>query len=90
MRFVDRLGQHDDFVSAVRFNWPVKVLVFNNSELGFVKMETEVAGLPLNTVATHLQDAPPRRPKGEADGKLFRAVSGARSEQRAEVCARRQ
>lgn len=45
-----------DFVSAVRFGWPVKVIVFNNSELGFVKMETEVAGLPLNTVATHLQN----------------------------------
>lgn len=46
----------NDFVSAVRFGWPVKVLVFNNSELGFVKMETEVAGLPLNTIATHLQN----------------------------------
>jgi pyruvate dehydrogenase (quinone) len=45
-----------DFVTAVRFNWPVKVIVFDNSELGFVKMETEVAGLPVYHDATHLQN----------------------------------
>lgn len=43
-----------DFVTAVRFNWPIKVIVFNNSELGFVKMEMEVAGLPLFPAATGL------------------------------------
>lgn len=43
-----------DFVTAVRYKWPLKVIVFNNSELGFVKMETEVAGLPLNPEATQL------------------------------------
>ena len=43
-----------DFVTAVRFNWPIKVIVFNNSELGFVKMEMEVAGLPLYPAATGL------------------------------------
>jgi len=43
-----------DFVTAVRFDWPVKVLVFDNSELGFVKMETEVSGLPLYPEATGL------------------------------------
>jgi thiamine pyrophosphate-dependent acetolactate synthase large subunit-like protein len=43
-----------DFVTAVRFNWPIKVIVFNNSELGFVKMEMEVAGLPMNEEATGL------------------------------------
>ena len=45
-----------DLVTAVRFKWPVKILVFDNSELGFVKMETEVAGLPLYPDATHLQN----------------------------------
>jgi thiamine pyrophosphate-dependent acetolactate synthase large subunit-like protein len=45
-----------DLVTAVRFNWPVKTIVFNNSELGFVKMETEVAGLPLYPDATHLRN----------------------------------
>lgn len=45
-----------DLVTAVRFDWPVKILVFDNSELGFVKMETEVAGLPLYPDATHLQN----------------------------------
>jgi len=43
-----------DFVTAVRFGWPIKVIVFNNSELSFVKMETEVAGLPTNPEATKL------------------------------------
>ena len=43
-----------DFVTAVRFNWPLKVIVFNNSELGFVKMEMEVSGLPLYPTATGL------------------------------------
>ena len=43
-----------DFVTAVRFNWPIKVIVFNNSELGFVKMEMEVSGLPMNEEATGL------------------------------------
>ena len=33
-----------DLVTAVRYDWPVKILVFNNGELGFVKMEMEVAG----------------------------------------------
>ena len=44
----------NDFVTAVRFKWPLKVIVFNNSELGFVKMEMEVSGLPLFPDATGL------------------------------------
>jgi thiamine pyrophosphate-dependent acetolactate synthase large subunit-like protein len=44
----------NDFVTAVKFDWPIKVLVFNNSELGFVKMEVEVMGLPTNPEATGL------------------------------------
>ena len=43
-----------DFITAVRFNWPIKVIVFNNSELGFVKMEMEVSGLPFYPEATGL------------------------------------
>lgn len=43
-----------DLVTAVRYGWPVKVLVFNNGELGFVKMEMEVSGLPLYPEATGL------------------------------------
>jgi pyruvate dehydrogenase (quinone) len=43
-----------DFVTAVRFGWPIKVIVFNNSELSFVKMEMEVAGLPTFPEATKL------------------------------------
>jgi len=44
----------NEFVTAVRFGWPIKVIVFNNSELGFVKMEMEVAGLPAFPEATGL------------------------------------
>ena len=44
----------NDFVTAVRFDWPIKVIVFNNSEFGFVKMEMEVAGLPTFPDATSL------------------------------------
>jgi thiamine pyrophosphate-dependent acetolactate synthase large subunit-like protein len=43
-----------DFVTAVRFDWPIKVIIFNNSALGFVKMEMEVSGLPKNEAATGL------------------------------------
>jgi pyruvate dehydrogenase (quinone) len=43
-----------DFVTAVKFDWPIKVLIFNNSELSFVKMEVEVMGLPTNPEATSL------------------------------------
>lgn len=44
----------NDFVTAVRFNWPIKVIVFNNSSFGFVKMEMEVSGLPAYPDATSL------------------------------------
>lgn len=43
-----------DFLSAVRYDWPIKVIVFNNSTLGFVKMEMEVAGYAINPAATDL------------------------------------
>jgi len=45
-----------DFVTAVRYNWPVKLLVFNNSELSFVKTEMEEAGLVPFKDALHLQN----------------------------------
>lgn len=44
----------NDFVTAVRYNWPIKVVVFNNSELGFVAMEMQVSGMPKNHEATGL------------------------------------
>jgi len=37
-----------EFSTAVEYNLPLKVIVFNNSELGFVKMEMEEAGLSPN------------------------------------------
>ncbi len=45
-----------DFVTAVRYNWPVKLVVFNNSELSFVKTEMEEAGLVPFKDALHLQN----------------------------------
>lgn len=44
----------NDFVTAVRYGWPLKVLIFNNSELGFVAMEMQVAGMVKNDEATGL------------------------------------
>ena len=34
-----------DFVTAVRYNLPIKVLILNNSQLSFVKLEMEEVGL---------------------------------------------
>jgi thiamine pyrophosphate-dependent acetolactate synthase large subunit-like protein len=44
----------NDFVTAVRYGWPINVIVFNNSEFGFVKMEMEVSGMPYSHDATGL------------------------------------
>jgi pyruvate dehydrogenase (quinone) len=35
-----------DILTIVQYNLPVKIIVFNNSSLGFVAMEMKVAGLP--------------------------------------------
>ena len=43
-----------DFVTAVRYEWPINVIVFNNSTLGFVKMEMEATGYPEYGEATDL------------------------------------
>ena len=41
-------------VIAVRYNWPIKVIVFNNSARGFVQTEMEVSGLSVFADATSL------------------------------------
>jgi pyruvate dehydrogenase (quinone) len=41
-----------DLVTAKRFGWPVKIVILNNKQYAFVKMEMEVAGLPENPAAT--------------------------------------
>lgn len=41
-----------DLVTAKRFGWPVKVVILNNKQYAFVKMEMEVAGLPEDPAAT--------------------------------------
>jgi pyruvate dehydrogenase (quinone) len=45
-----------DFITAVRYNLPVKVLIFNNAELSFVKLEMEEAGLAPSLDALHQQN----------------------------------
>ena len=44
----------NDFVTAVRYNMPLIVVVFNNSELGFVAMEMQVSGMAKSDAATGL------------------------------------
>ena len=42
-----------DFITAVRYELPVKILIFNNSELSFVKLEMEQVGLAASLDALH-------------------------------------
>jgi len=42
-----------DFITAVKHNLPLKVLIFNNSELSFVKLEMEQVGLAPSLDALH-------------------------------------
>ena len=42
-----------DFITAVKYNLPLKVLIFNNSELSFVKLEMEQVGLAPSLDALH-------------------------------------
>ena len=35
-----------DFVTAVKHDLPIKVIVFNNGKLGLIQMEQEVHGMP--------------------------------------------
>lgn len=39
---------HQDFSTAVEYDLPIKIVVLNNKELGFVKIEMEEAGLAPN------------------------------------------
>lgn len=45
-----------DFITAVKYNLPVKILIFNNAELSFVKLEMEEAGLAPSLGALHQQN----------------------------------
>lgn len=45
-----------DLVTAVRYKLPVKLIVFDNQQLGFVKMEMEEAGFSMSNDALHLQN----------------------------------
>ena len=45
-----------DFSTAVKYNLPLKIIVFNNSQLGFVKIEMEEAGLAPNLEALEVNN----------------------------------
>jgi thiamine pyrophosphate-dependent acetolactate synthase large subunit-like protein len=45
-----------DFSTAVEYNLPIKIVVLNNSELGFVKIEMEEAGLAPNFNALEVKN----------------------------------
>lgn len=45
-----------DFSTAVEYDLPVKIIIFNNSELGFVKLEMEEAGLVPNYDALRVEN----------------------------------
>lgn len=45
-----------DFITAVRYDLPVKILVLNNSQLSFVKLEMEQAGLAPALDALHQEN----------------------------------
>ncbi|MGY3054322.1 pyruvate dehydrogenase (quinone) [Pedobacter sp. UYEF25] len=45
-----------DLITAVRYKYPIKLIIFNNQELGFVKMEMEEAGFARSNEALRLQN----------------------------------
>lgn len=45
-----------DFSTAVEYGLPIKIIVFNNSQLGFVKIEMEEAGLAPNLDALQVKN----------------------------------
>ncbi|TRX60504.1 hypothetical protein FNH22_05485 [Fulvivirga sp. M361] len=46
----------NDYMTAVEYKLPIKVIVLNNSQLGFVKIEMEEAGLAPNLDALHVEN----------------------------------
>lgn len=45
-----------DFLTAVKYNLPIKVFIFNNGKLGLIKMEQEVEGYPESETDLHNPD----------------------------------
>lgn len=70
-----------DVITAKVFGWPVKIVVFNNEEFDFVRMEMEVSGLPVNPAATRVHNM---------DFNAFAAANGigyARAERSGDVAS---
>ena len=45
-----------DVITARDFGWPIKMVIFNNGEFDFVRMEMEVAGIPVDPDATRVRN----------------------------------
>ena len=45
-----------DVITARDFGWPIKMIIFDNSEFDFVRMEMEVSGIPVDPVATRVRN----------------------------------
>ena len=43
-----------DVVTAKHFGWPIKIVVFNNGEFDFVRLEMEASGLAIDEEATRV------------------------------------
>lgn len=43
-----------DVITAKAFGWPIKIVVFDNQEFDFVRMEMQVAGIPIDPAATRV------------------------------------
>ncbi len=45
-----------DVITARDFGWPLKMVIFDNSEFDFVRMEMEVSGIPVDPAATRVRN----------------------------------
>ena len=45
-----------DFLTAVRYRLPIKVVIFNNGKLGLIQMEQEAEGYPEHLTGLHNPD----------------------------------
>ncbi len=45
-----------DVITARDFGWPIKIVIFDNSEFDFVRMEMEVSGIPVDPAATRVRN----------------------------------
>ncbi len=45
-----------DVITAKHFGWPIKIVVFDNQEFDFVRLEMEASGIPVDEAATRVNN----------------------------------